>query len=156
NPFLAPYLKGAQLPVTLVLLALLAAVFLRGFGEAVWLAVGVGVPYILLNAIVAVRGRIEIAHHPELLQNWNAALGAQGLWTTLLILGGLTFPRLAVGMSGFETGVSVMPVVEGEPEDARRPIPWGRIRNTRKLLATAALIMSVMLLATSFITAVLI
>ncbi len=59
------------------------------------------------------------------------------------------FPKLALGLSGFETGVAVMPLVEAEGEKER-------IQNTHKLLKTAALIMSVFLLATSFATTLLI
>src|SRR5213075_791449 len=58
----------------------------------------------------------------------------------------LVFPRLALGLSGFETGVAVMPLVKSP----------NRIENTRKLLMTAALIMSFMLIASSFVTSVLI
>ncbi len=65
------------------------------------------------------------------------------------------FPKLALGMSGFETGVAVMPHVQGDPGDTEEN-PAGRIRDTKKLLTTAALIMSVFLVATSFITTVLI
>src|SRR6187549_2441519 len=59
-------------------------------------------------------------------------------------------------MSGFETGVSVMPLVKGDPADATSPVPAGRIRATQKLLATAAILMSVLLLATSFVTTLLV
>ena len=48
-----------------------------------------------------------------------------------------------------------MPLVEGGPNDTEDK-PEGRISNTRKLLRTAALIMSVMLIASSFATALLI
>ncbi len=48
-----------------------------------------------------------------------------------------------------------MPLVRGDPGDSPAH-PCGRIRNTRKLLTTAALIMSVFLLASSLITTVLI
>src|SRR5205807_3538292 len=95
NPFVAHVMHGGQLWVTLALLALLTAVFLRGFGEAIGLAVVVGVPYIVLNVIVAARGFIEIAHHPELLSGWQTGLMRQGHdWTGILIAAGLTFPRL--------------------------------------------------------------
>jgi hypothetical protein len=67
----------------------------------------------------------------------------------------LFFPKLALGLSGFETGVAVMPLVKGDPDDDPHQ-PRGRIRNTRKLLATAAIIMSFMLLGSSIVTAMLI
>src|ERR1700690_753979 len=49
NPYLHPLLGHANLRVTLILLALLAAVFLRGFKEAIELATAVCIPYLLLN-----------------------------------------------------------------------------------------------------------
>jgi hypothetical protein len=48
-----------------------------------------------------------------------------------------------------------MPLVRGNPAD-RHDRPEGRIRNTRKLLATAALIMSFLLLGSSIVTTTLI
>jgi hypothetical protein len=65
------------------------------------------------------------------------------------------FPALALGLSGFETGVVVMPLVKGDPSDTEER-PLGRIRNARKLLTAAALIMSVMLLGSSLVTTLLI
>ncbi len=156
NPLAREVMHGAQVWITLGLLALLAAVFLGGFSEAIGLAVLVGVPYILLNLVVVVRSAIEIANRPELLGNWTNALSARGDWTFLLLTAGLVFPKLALGLSGFETGVAVMPLIKGDPGDRRDGPPPGRIRGTRKLLTTAAVIMSVLLLSTSFITAVLI
>ena len=67
----------------------------------------------------------------------------------------LVFPKLALGLSGFETGVAVMPLVRGDITDTEAR-PFGRIRNTKKLLTTAALIMSVMLVGSSLITSMLI
>ncbi|MGI8565804.1 MAG: amino acid transporter, partial [Pyrinomonadaceae bacterium] len=55
----------------------------------------------------------------------------------------------------FETGVVVMPLVKGDATDTEER-PEGRIRNTRKLLAAAALIMSVFLISSSIITTTLI
>jgi hypothetical protein len=48
-----------------------------------------------------------------------------------------------------------MPHVQGEPADTEET-PTGRIRGTKQLLTTAAVIMSVFLIATSFITTLLI
>ena len=61
----------------------------------------------------------------------------------------LLFPKLALGLSGFETGVAVMPLIAAKDQDER-------IRNAKRLLVTAAVIMSVFLMATSVITTVLI
>jgi hypothetical protein len=93
--------------------------------------------------------------HPHVLRDWEHALFARhGNPLAMIGIALLLFPRLALGLSGFETGVAVMPLVEsdfsGEDELA------GRIRNTRKLLSTAALIMSVLLIATSLVTTLLI
>jgi hypothetical protein len=73
----------------------------------------------------------------------------------------LVFPKLALGLSGFETGVSVMPLIDGGEKDRghdprRDGPPAGRVRNTRKLLLAAAGIMSVMLLLSSFVTTLLV
>ena len=147
NPFLAPYLTGYQLSITFLLLTLLAVVFLKGFSEAVGVGLAVGVPYILLNLIVIGRSFLEIGRHPELLSAWRWELLRHGDWTMLLLLAGLTFPKLALGLSGFETGVSVMPLVRGNPGDVGRPI--GRIRASCRLLTSAAVLMSVLLLTSA-------
>jgi hypothetical protein len=67
----------------------------------------------------------------------------------------LVFPKLALGLSGFETGVAVMPLVEGDRTDTPER-PAGRIRNTKRLLRTAALIMSGLLIGSALVTTLLI
>ena len=57
-------------------------------------------------------------------------------------------PKLALGLSGFETGVVVMPLIKGDASQ--------RIRNTHKLLFAAATVMAVLLLGSSIVTAALI
>lgn len=161
NPFLRPVLGDAQILITLFMLVLLAAVFLIGFKEAIGIATAVCVPYLLLNVVVLVRVLAEVSRRPVLITDWQAALFRHGDWTVVLIAAGLIFPKLALGLSGFETGVAVMPLVDGGRWDERRrrrgaPAPLGRIRNTRKLLIMAALIMSVLLVASSFATTLLI
>lgn len=156
NPYLHPYLGEARLSLTIGLLALLALVFLKGFTEAIGLAAAVAIPYLLLNLVVLVRCIPEVLRQPELLGNWRATLMVHGDWAALLVASSLIFPKLALGMSGFETGVSVMPLVSGGGDEMKRGMPHGRIRATRTLLMTAAMIMSVMLLLSSFVTTLLI
>ncbi|MEO8585859.1 MAG: hypothetical protein ABI584_06840 [Acidobacteriota bacterium] len=158
NPYFRRILEGHQVAVTLFLLALLAGVFLRGFREAIGVATLVGVPYLVLNAVVIIRGFVEIARGPEVLARWTGALHAHGDPTALLIGAALVFPRLALGLSGFETGVAVMPLVDDGPPRAGAAAekPEGRIAGTGKLLAGAAALMSVLLLSSSFVATLLI
>jgi hypothetical protein len=155
NPF-APAWLDHPVIVTLVLISLLSAVFLKGFKEAIGIAVVVVIAYIGLSLVVVGEGLFEIARNPQLLSNWRAALFTS--YPNPLAMAGaalLVFPRLALGLSGFETGVVVMPLVRGDAKDTEEK-PLGRIRNTRKLLLAAALIMSVMLISSSFVTTLLI
>ena len=156
NPYLHPFLGDADLRVTLILLALLGAVFLKGFHEAIELATLVCVPYLLLNVAVLGRALMEVASHPHLFSRWQDALSEHGDWHQITLSAAILFPRLALGLSGFETGVSVMPLIRGSASDNSEERPAGRIRNTRKLLSTAAIIMSVLLLISSFVSVLLI
>lgn len=157
NPLLHPYLGDHNEILTYIMLAVLCAVFLRGFKEAIGFAMAVSIPYIILNFIVSVASIIEVSKHPELIDNWTmSALGAGGSWLSVLALGALVFPKLALGLSGFETGVSVMPLISDTGRTETGPIPNGRISATSKMLATAAIIMSIMLLASSFASTLLV
>ncbi len=155
NPYLHPYLGEHRIAVTIALLALLTVVFLRGFLEAIGVAAAIAIPYIALNMVVLARGLVEIGRHPEALEGWRTALTAHGDWTALLLAAGLVFPKLALGLSGFETGVSVMPLVQ-DAGTSKAGVPAGRVRGTRRLLASAALLMSGLLVTSSFVTALLV
>jgi hypothetical protein len=156
NPYAPAALESHQLTVTLILIASLAAIFLRGFREAIGIAVVLVGVYLALNAVVIGVGLVELWQHPAYLANWRHALWAEEPNPLLMIgVAALLFPRLALGLSGFETGVAVMPLVAGDPEDSEA-YPGGRIRNTRKLLTTAALIMSAFLMTSSVVTSMLI
>ncbi len=156
NPFLSKALEGQEIWLTLALLLLLAAVFLKGFGEAIGIAVVLVVAFIGLSAVVVVDGFRRIAQDPGTFTDWTDAV-TDAHASPLGVLGAslLVFPALALGLSGFETGVVVMPLVEGDPNDTPEE-PTGRIRNARKLLTTAALIMSVMLMGSAIVTTFLI
>jgi hypothetical protein len=156
NPFVSELLEGREVVITLVLLTLLGAVFLKGFKEAIGIAVFLVAAFLLLNLVVVAVGLYEITTQPQNLSNWQSALFSDyGNPLVMLGVSLLVFPQLALGLSGFETGVSLMPLVRGDEGDDPQS-PTGRIRNTRKILTTAALIMSFYLITTTFVTAVLI
>jgi hypothetical protein len=155
NP-LVPHWMDHRVAVTLVLLAALGAIFLKGFREAIGLAVVLVFAYLALNAIIIGWGLSYLATHTELLPRWQEALFRQhGSPWAMLAVSLLLFPKLALGLSGFETGVAVMPLIKGDPGDTETA-PAGRVRGARRLLLTAALIMSVMLMGSSLVTTLLI
>ncbi|GAB3957385.1 hypothetical protein GCM10027614_72760 [Micromonospora vulcania] len=156
NPFLPGLFKGHEVLITLLLLALLGSVFLKGFGEAIGIAVVLVAVYLSLNTVVIAVALWRVATHPSAVGDWSTAL-TTGHGNPLLVVGLslLVFPKLALGLSGFETGVAVMPSVRGDPQDSEDR-PLGRIRGARRLLTTAAVIMSVFLLTSSVTTTVLI
>ncbi|HEX2325346.1 MAG TPA: amino acid transporter [Chloroflexota bacterium] len=156
NPFAPAALHGQQVPVTLLLVAVLGAVFLRGFGEAIGIAVVLVAVYLLLNLVVCATGLLHLAEQPAVVVDWRQALlGAYGDPGRMVLAALLVFPRLALGLSGFETGAAVMPLVQGHPGETEAA-PRGRIRNTHRLLTTAALIMSGYLIISSLSTTLLI
>ena len=156
NPLVPSWIDHPTL-MTLGLLIVLGAIFLRGFREAIALAVVLVIIYLSLNAIVIFEGLREIARHPAARRLTGRHRFSPGTAIPLMMgaMAIILFPKLALGLSGFETGVAVMPLVRGDATDTEET-PAGRIRNTKKLLRTAALIMSAMLLSSSFVTAVLI
>ena len=156
NPYAPAFLHGQAVLVTVVLLLILGGVFLLGFNEAVVVAIPLVAVFLVLNAVVVAVGFRDILADPQLVGSWTQALTANG--TGFSDIAGpalIAFPLLVLGLSGFETGVSMMPLVAqtGRSPEERMA---SRVKNTRKLLTVAALIMSVYLVATSFITTVLI
>jgi len=163
-------LDQQQMYVTFFLLMMLGAIFLKGFREVIGVAVVIVGVYLVVNLIVVGSGLFYIANHTEVLTTWRERL-LSGDWhlnerelpirvtdfstTTIVLVCLLVFPKLALGLSGFETGVAVMSLVRGNPTDSPER-PSGRIRNTRKLLLTAALIMSVFLLGSTLVVTTLI
>ena len=182
NPFVEHNMQflNHRIIVTLILIGFLGAVFLKGFNEAIGLAVGIVAVYLVFNVITIGRGLYEIIFlHPEAFGNWQAMIWSHpdvmGSLPWLIIAPLLLFPKLALGLSGFETGVVVMPLVKSdhELEDAKAAIHstkfvetkmspdveahlQGRIRNGKKLLSGAAIIMSFLLIGSSLVTSLLI
>ncbi|HEV7681767.1 MAG TPA: hypothetical protein VGO68_06570 [Pyrinomonadaceae bacterium] len=179
NPFVINHLQffHHRIIVTIVLIAALGAVFLKGFKEAVGIAVVIVGAYLMLNVVVVITCLSEIIYNPVVVWSWKTML-FQSYRNPFLIIGTamIVFPKLALGLSGFETGVVVMPLVRGDRDLNQEEIETihstrttrttsdtnsqellrGRIQNTRKLLTTAALIMSVLLVASSICTTLLI
>jgi hypothetical protein len=175
NPLFFPNQGGAngaaehhhwQFWLTMSLLVALGAMFLRGFREVIGLAVVIVGVYLVLNAIVIVTCLLYLLNHQHIVATWwdhvvngpwylhEAPFRPTELWGIVLLCAVL-FPKLALGLSGFETGVAVMGHVKGDSADTREK-PLGRIRNTRKLLVTAACIMSLGLIGSSLVVATLI
>jgi hypothetical protein len=156
NPLVSEGLRDYVVLITLLLVAVLGAIFLKGFREAINAAVVVVGVYLLLNLVVVGVGLYEVVTQPQVLADWQGTLFADyGNPWVMIGVALLIFPKLALGVSGFETGVSVMPLVRGDEGDDPEH-PAGRVRDTRKLLTSAALIMSFYLITTSFVTVVLI
>ncbi|MFE5257501.1 APC family permease [Streptomyces coelicoflavus] len=156
NPFFPAALHGHEVALTVVLLLILGGVFLLGFSEAVRVAIPLVAVFLALNAVIIGVGLVHVF----------TTAGAFSAWTDALVEGGggfgdlmtpalLAFPLLVLGLSGFETGVSMMPLISADGADDEQRLR-SRIRNARALLTTAASIMSVYLLSSSFVTTVLI
>jgi hypothetical protein len=156
NPYLPAGLHGHAVLITVFLLLVLGGVFLLGFSEAVTVAIPLVAVFLVLNAAVVVVGVVDVVRDGAAFGDWTQRLTAGGGG-----IGGvlgpavLAFPLLVLGLSGFETGVSMMPLVAAQGATPEEQLA-SRVRNTRRLLTAAALIMSVYLIATSFVTTVLI
>ena len=155
NPYLPDQLHGQAVGITIALLLILGGVFLLGFSEAVVVAIPLVGLFLVLNAVLIAVSATTLFVEPEHLAGWREALTASGNGLDILRPAIIAFPLLVLGLSGFETGVSMMPLVAAEGTTPQERLAV-RVRNTRRLLTSAALIMSVYLLATTFITAVLI
>lgn len=183
NPYVEHNLTflNHEIIVTLVLIAVLGAMFLRGFNEVIGLAVAIVAVFLALNLVTIAAGFYEIfVVQPDLVPNWSAMLWSapdvNGSMFWLIVASLFAFPKLALGLSGFETGVVVMPLVKSDvevptsklvglhvtevdrsetPADVKEHLD-GRIRNGKKLLTGAAVIMSFFLVGSSIVTAMLI
>ncbi|MBP7860625.1 amino acid transporter [bacterium] len=155
NPMFPDWLSN-RVAITVYILAILGAVFLKGFREAIGLSVLIVSLYLACNAVVAVRSIVEIMTHLEVITNWQTRLFTNYHSIPSMIgISLILFPKLALGMSGFETGVAVMPLVKGSPDEDPNQ-PSGRIKNTQKLLLFSALTMALLLLISSIVTTLLI
>jgi hypothetical protein len=74
NPFVPDFLEGQAVPVTLLLIALLGGVFLRGFAEAIGIAVGVVAIYLALNLVVVAVALMHVLGNPGIVADWRNLL----------------------------------------------------------------------------------
>ncbi len=152
NPYVGSALQGWEVPLTVGLVLVLGVVFLLGFSEAIGLAVVIVGTFLALNLVVVGGALVRVVSEPRVVSDWTTALSTQhGNPLMVVAIALIVFPKLALGLSGFETGVAVMPLVRGDPEDTEAD-PSGRIAGARKLLTTAALIMSGFLVTSSVVT----
>jgi hypothetical protein len=155
NPVMAP-LNLDRIGVTLVLLTILGAVFMKGFREAIGFSMLIVLFYLACNTVVMASAAMNLSVHPELFAGWHTKVFVEHHnYLEMFGISMLLFPKLALGMSGFETGVAVMPLVKGDPTDTHEE-PTGRIRNTRKLILAAGMIMAAFLMISSILTTLLI
>lgn len=156
NPFVPDALSGQAVLITVILLLILGGVFLMGFTEAVNVAIPLVAAFLLLNGAIIVVGLATIAANPVTIDAWLAAITAGGGgWTGIILPVVLAFPLLVLGLSGFETGVSMMPLVASQGVTPEERLA-SRVRNTKRLLTSAAVIMSAFLITSSIVTTLLI
>jgi hypothetical protein len=163
----APFIND-QLVVT-ILLGIIAFFFWfllrKGFNRNVmFLAVPLVGLYLLLNAVLIAGGLWHLHLRPEIMTHWldHVQYGQHEIsvvtndtkgWGTIVLWSLLALPNLALGLSGFELSMILMPQVQGrQGEDP----PTTRIGNTRKVLIAAAVIMSALLLGSVLVTTLLI
>jgi len=157
-----------QLIVT-ILLGIISFIFWfvlrKGFNRKVlYLAVPLVGVYLLMSAMIIAGGIWLMVQHPEIVTDWldqmvhgnftatRVGAGDDG-WDAVVFWSLLALPNLALGLSGFELSMILMPQVEGK--QGEHP-PRTRIRNTRKVLVIAAIIMGAFLLGAVLVTTLLI
>ncbi len=72
NPFTPSWMKN-QMAVTLILLAILGGIFLKGFREAIGVAVILVGIYLFLNVIVTAAALWQVFNHLHLVVHWREA-----------------------------------------------------------------------------------
>jgi hypothetical protein len=74
NPLVPGILDGHEVAVTLVLIALLGGIFLKGFSEAIGIAVGLVAVYLALNLVVVTVALQHLVANPQLVVDWRNLL----------------------------------------------------------------------------------
>ena len=122
--------------------------------------------YLTLTAVVVGSGISFLADRPDLVETWwrgvcektsapTADPRTFAVWVPLLLASVVLFPKLALGLSGYELALTGMPLVRGRPPGNPEALRV-RIRRTRYMLVTLATLMAVMLLSTTLVTTILV
>lgn len=157
-----------QLVVTLILSVLAFGLYhflVRGFTPAfLWTAAVVVAVYLALTGIVVGSCLAYLARNPQIFADWmelvrqGAGTPRENTWAlvaSVSILALLTFPQMALGLSGFELSMTSVGLVRGRPDDYPAS-PRGRIANSRKMLVVVVLIMGIFLLGSVLSTSLLV
>lgn len=125
----------------------------RGFTRNVlWLAAFVTLVFLAISGVIIGSGATHLFEHPELLERWWSRVLEHGgvlrrsgadhslVWRLLALIV-WAFPQMALAISGFELSMTVAPLIRGSGEGPQHV--RDRIRNARKLMLVAALVMAV-------------
>src|SRR5689334_9045142 len=123
--------------------------------------------YLALTALVILSALIYIFQHADLWREWLNVVFVTGrvteeapgvphswpwAWLQIVLW---SFPQMALGLSGFEMVMNVVPRVSGGAGD-ESGMRVRRVRNTRKLMLTAASVMAVYLVSAILVTTLLV
>lgn len=158
-----------QVCVTMVLSLLGFAFFMqlsRGFTRGfLMIAAAAVIIYVSLTTIIVASGLNYLWQHPEIWREWwSELIASSGTHRTsgpIATVGALAltmlwvFPQMAIGLGGFELAMTITPLVRGNGS-AAMTTPLAQARNTRKLLITAAFVMSALILGATTVSTLLI
>jgi len=159
-----------QLVVTILLSVvgfIFWALFRRGFTrKVIKFSAVVVIVYLAMTAFIVGSGLWFLYARPEFVRAWwsklaqghwhaQAQFAAPGAWWYMAAICLLSFPKMALGLSGFELSMVVMPLVKGHASDLPAD-PRSRVRHVRQLLFVAASIMALFLLGSALVATTLI
>ncbi|MBA3482239.1 MAG: amino acid transporter [Pirellulales bacterium] len=135
--------------------------------RALFVLAGAVSGYLAVTAVVIVSAVVYLTQHAEIWVAWRESIFAAGepatadadspnawIWAWLSVAL-WTFPQMALGLSGLEMIMTVVPGVSGGRGDQEQN-PAGRSRNTRKLMVASASIMAVYLVSAVVATTLLV
>jgi hypothetical protein len=116
--------------------------------------------YLALSAVIIAIVFVHLLRHPEMMRGWLDEIFLRGpssgegtsswswAWLRIFLW---SFPQMALGLSGFELIMTVVPKIRGGNGSEVESVA-GRARNTRKLMLTATVVMAFYLVSAVFVT----